>query len=151
MTPRLPSAILGCWRGRSTSRSLERRGADSIIEIEAPDAGATTYLYQTMQLPLYGWTIHRFTDLATVREDRRDGTIIGGAIVALIIALVLYVIERHRAYVMEKAAAAQLKAQVEERTRDLREFQHLAADRDRWASPHRSAAAHDPERAGAGR
>jgi two-component system C4-dicarboxylate transport sensor histidine kinase DctB len=34
---------------------------------------------------------------------------------------VLYVIERHRAYVMEKAAAEQLKAQVEERTRDLRE------------------------------
>jgi hypothetical protein len=26
-----------------------------------------------MQLPLYGWTIHRFTDLATVREDQRDG------------------------------------------------------------------------------
>jgi two-component system C4-dicarboxylate transport sensor histidine kinase DctB len=74
-----------------------------------------------MQLPLYGWTIHRFTDLATVREDRRDGTIIGGAIVALIIALVLYVIERHRAYVVEKAAATQLKTQVEERTRDLSE------------------------------
>jgi two-component system C4-dicarboxylate transport sensor histidine kinase DctB len=99
---------------------LERRGADSIIEVEAPDAGAN-YLYQTMQLPLYGWTIHRFTDLATVREDRRDGTIIGGAIMALIIALVLYVIERHRAYVVEKASAAQLKTQVEERTRDLSE------------------------------
>jgi two-component system C4-dicarboxylate transport sensor histidine kinase DctB len=99
---------------------LERRGADSIIEVEAPDAGAS-YLYQTMQLPLYGWTIHRFTDLATVREDQRDGTIIGGAIVALIIALVLYVIERHRAYVVEKAAATQLKTQVEERTRDLSE------------------------------
>src|SRR5882672_1002693 len=99
---------------------LERRGADSIIEVEAPDAGAS-YLYQTMQLPLYGWTIHRFTDLATVREDRRDGTIIGGAIMALIIALVLYVIERHRAYVVEKASAAQLKTQVEERTRDLSE------------------------------
>src|SRR5882672_7215557 len=99
---------------------VERRGADSIIEVEAPDAGAS-YLYQTMQLPLYGWTIHRFTDLATVREDRRDGTIIGGAIMALIIALVLYVIERHRAYVVEKASAAQLKTQVEERTRDLSE------------------------------
>jgi two-component system C4-dicarboxylate transport sensor histidine kinase DctB len=99
---------------------LQRRGSDSIIEVEAPDAGAT-YLYQTMQLPIYGWTIHRFTDLATVREDRRDGAIIGGATVALIIALVLYVIERHRAYVVEKAAAAQLKAQVEERTRDLSE------------------------------
>jgi two-component system C4-dicarboxylate transport sensor histidine kinase DctB len=99
---------------------LERRGPDSIIEVEAPDAGAS-YLYQTMQLPIYGWTIHRFTDLATVREDRRDGAIIGGAIMALIIALVLYVIERHRAYVVEKAAAAHLKTQVEERTRDLRE------------------------------
>jgi two-component system, NtrC family, C4-dicarboxylate transport sensor histidine kinase DctB len=99
---------------------LERRGPDSIIEVEAPDV-SDTYLYQTMQLPIYGWTIHRFTDLTTVREDRRDGTIIGGAIVALIISLVLYVIERHRAYVMEKAAAAQLKTQVEERTRDLRE------------------------------
>ncbi len=60
--------------------ALERRGPDSIIEIEAPDAGAT-YLYQSMQLPPYGWTIHRFTDLATVREDQRDGTIIGGAII----------------------------------------------------------------------
>jgi two-component system C4-dicarboxylate transport sensor histidine kinase DctB len=40
---------------------------------------------------------------------------------ALIIALVLYVIERHRAYVVEKAAATQLKTQVEERTRDLSE------------------------------
>ena len=99
---------------------LERRGADSIIDVESPDAGAS-YLYQTMQLPLYGWTIHRFTDLASVREDQRDGTIIGGAIVALIIALVLYVIERHRAYVVEKAAATQLKTQVEERTRDLSE------------------------------
>ena len=100
--------------------ALERRGPDSIIEIEAPDAGAT-YLYQTMQLPLYGWTIHRFTDLATVREDQRDGAIIGGAIMALILALLLYVIERHRAYVVEKAAAAQLKTQVDERTRDLSE------------------------------
>jgi len=98
----------------------EHRGQDSIIHVEAPDAGAT-YLYQTMHLPLYGWTIHRFTDLATVREDQRDGAIIGGAIVALIISLVLYVIERHRAYVVEKAGAARLKAQVDERTRDLSE------------------------------
>src|SRR5207244_3620693 len=96
----------------------ERRGQDSIIHIEAPDVGAT-YLYQTMHLPIYGWTIHRFTDLATVREDQRDGTIIGGAIMALIISLLLYVIERHRAYVVEKAAAARLKTQVDERTRDL--------------------------------
>jgi two-component system, NtrC family, C4-dicarboxylate transport sensor histidine kinase DctB len=98
----------------------EHRGQDSIIRVEAPDAGAT-YLYQTMHLPLYGWTIHRFTDLATVREDQRDGAIIGGAIMALIISLVLYVIERHRAYVVEKAGAARLKTQVDERTRDLSE------------------------------
>jgi two-component system, NtrC family, C4-dicarboxylate transport sensor histidine kinase DctB len=98
----------------------ERRGQDSIIHIDAPDPGAT-YLYQSMQLPIYGWTIHRFTDLTTVREDQRDGTIIGGALMALIISLLLYVIERHRAYVVEKASAARLKAQVAERTRDLSE------------------------------
>jgi len=103
---------------RFTAR--EHRGADSIVHVEAPDTGAT-YLYQSMHLPIYGWTIHRFTDLTTVREDQRDGTIIGGALMALIISLVLYVIERHRAYVMEKASAARLKAQVEERTRDLSE------------------------------
>lgn len=99
---------------------LERRGSDSIIRVEAPDPGVT-YLYQTMHLPIYGWTIHRFTDLATVREDQRDGGIIGGAIAALIISLVLYVIQRHRVYVAERAAAARLKAQVAERTRELSE------------------------------
>ena len=99
---------------------LERRGSDSIVRVEAPDPGLT-YLYQTMHLPIYGWTIHRLTDLTPVREDRRDGGIIGGAISALIISLILYVIERHRAYVLEKAAAARLKAQVEERTRELSE------------------------------
>jgi two-component system, NtrC family, C4-dicarboxylate transport sensor histidine kinase DctB len=99
---------------------VERRGSDSIIRVEAPDPGVT-YLYQTMHLPIYGWTIHRFTDLATVREDQRDGSIIGGAIAALIISLVLYVIERHRAYVAEKAGAVRLKAEVDERTRDLSE------------------------------
>jgi len=103
-----------------TFKVLERRGPDSIIQVEAPDAGAT-YLYQTMHLPIYGWTIHRFTDLTTVREDQRDGAIIGGAIAALIISLVLYVIERHRAYVAEKAGVARLKAEVDERTRDLSE------------------------------
>jgi two-component system, NtrC family, C4-dicarboxylate transport sensor histidine kinase DctB len=99
---------------------LERRGSDSIVRVEAPDPGLT-YLYQTMHLPIYGWTIHRLTDLTPVREDQRDGGIIGGAISALIISLILYVIERHRAYVVEKAAAARLKAQVEERTRELSE------------------------------
>ena len=99
---------------------LERRNADSIIEIKSPEANVT-YLYQSMHLPAYGWTIHRFTDLASVREDQRDGTIIGGAIAALIISLILYVIQRHRAYVGEREAAERLKGEVAARTYELRE------------------------------
>src|SRR5262249_43078305 len=77
---------------------LERRNADSIIEVNAPEDN-TTYLYQSMVVPAYGWTIHRLTDLASVREDQRDGMIIGGAIAALMLSLILYMIQRHRAYV----------------------------------------------------
>jgi two-component system, NtrC family, C4-dicarboxylate transport sensor histidine kinase DctB len=99
---------------------LERRNSDSIIEIKSPEANVT-YLYQSMNVPAYGWTIHRLTDLASVREDQRDGTIIGSAIAALIISLVLYVIQRHRAYVGEKEAGERLKGEVAARTRELRE------------------------------
>jgi two-component system C4-dicarboxylate transport sensor histidine kinase DctB len=99
---------------------LERHGSGSIVRVEAPDPGVT-YFYQSIHLAEYGWTIHRLTDLATVREDQRDGAIIGGAIAALIISLVLYVIQRHRAFVAERAAAARLKAEVNERTRELSE------------------------------
>jgi two-component system C4-dicarboxylate transport sensor histidine kinase DctB len=99
---------------------LERRNSDSIIQINSPEPDVT-YLYQSMQVPAYGWTIHRLTDLTSVREDQRDGTIIGGASAALIISLVLYVIQRHRAYEGERAAAERLKGEVAERTRELRE------------------------------
>ena len=92
---------------------LERRPPDSIIMIKSPEADVA-YLYQSMLVPAYGWTIHRLTDLASVREDRRDGAIIGGASAALVISLILYVIQRHR-------AAERLKGEVAERTRELRE------------------------------
>jgi two-component system C4-dicarboxylate transport sensor histidine kinase DctB len=98
----------------------ERRGGDSIVQVTAAD-NELTYLYQSMQLPAYGWTIHRLTDLKSVREDQRDGAIIGGAISALIIFLVLYVIQRQRAYVAQREAAARLKGEVEVRTRELRQ------------------------------
>ena len=100
---------------------LERRNSDSIIKVAAPESNVT-YLYQSMVVPAYGWTIHRLTDLAPVNEDQRDGGIIGGATSALIISLVLYIIQRHRAYVGERKAAERLKGQVAERTRELREL-----------------------------
>jgi two-component system C4-dicarboxylate transport sensor histidine kinase DctB len=98
----------------------ERRGADSIVQVTASE-NELSYLYQSMQLPAYGWTIHRLTDLTSVREDQRDGGIIGGTISALIIFLVLYVLQRHRAYVSQREAAGRLKGEVAERTRELRE------------------------------
>src|SRR5262249_7799838 len=58
---------------------LERRDTDSIIRVAMP-GNTASYLYQSMPLAGYGWTIHRLTDLASVREDQRDGTIIGGTI-----------------------------------------------------------------------
>src|SRR5919199_574063 len=52
---------------------------------------------------------------------RRGGAIIGGSLSTLIIILVLYVVERHRAYVAAAESGAELKRQVAERTRELRE------------------------------
>jgi len=97
---------------------LDRRGSDSIVQVRAPD-NDVAYLYQSMQVAKYGWTIHRLTDLASVREDQRDGAIIGGALSALIISLVLYLLLRHRAYVDAKEAGSRLQRQVAERTREL--------------------------------
>jgi two-component system, NtrC family, C4-dicarboxylate transport sensor histidine kinase DctB len=99
---------------------VERRGADSILRVRTP-AGDATYLYQSMQLPEFGWTIHRLTDLTPANEDRRDGAIIGGTLSALIISLLLYVMQRHRAYVAAHEAGERLKREVVERTRELSE------------------------------
>jgi two-component system C4-dicarboxylate transport sensor histidine kinase DctB len=99
---------------------LERRGANAVVRVKTGDDDAS-YLYQTMPLPQFGWTIHRFADLAVVEDDQRDGAIIGGAISALIISLLLYVVQRQRAYVAAKEAGARLKSEVAERTHELRD------------------------------
>jgi two-component system C4-dicarboxylate transport sensor histidine kinase DctB len=96
---------------------LERRGADLMIRISAPDAG--TFLSQTTMLPEYGWTIHRLTELTTVDEDQRDGGIIGGSLSALIIILALYVVQRHQAYLAASRSGIELQRQVAERTHEL--------------------------------
>ena len=98
---------------------LERRGADLIVRIDSPEHG--TYLSQTIMLPEYGWTIHRLTELTTVNEDQRDGAIIGGSLSALIIILVLYVLQRHRAFLAASKSGAELQRQVAERTHELSE------------------------------
>jgi two-component system C4-dicarboxylate transport sensor histidine kinase DctB len=90
---------------------VERLPPDAIITIKSPEVDVD-YLYQSMLVPAYGWTIHRLTDLSSVREDRRDGAIIGGASAALVISLLFYVIQRHR-------AAERLKGEVAARTREL--------------------------------
>jgi two-component system, NtrC family, C4-dicarboxylate transport sensor histidine kinase DctB len=99
---------------------LEQRGDDLVVRINAPDAGVV-YLSQSTSLPDYGWTIYRLTSLASVDEDRRDGAIIGGSLSTLIIILLLYVVERHRAYVAANRSGIELKHQVAERTRALSE------------------------------
>jgi two-component system C4-dicarboxylate transport sensor histidine kinase DctB len=108
---------------------IERRGANAIVRV-SNGAENVSYLYQTLPLPEYGWTIHRFADLGAVEADERDGAIIGAAVSALIISLLLYLVQRQRALLAARRAGAQ---------------------RGGRAPPHRSAAACDTERAGSGR
>ena len=96
---------------------LQRRGPDLVIKISSPEAA--TYLSQTNMLPEYGWTIHRLTELSTVDEDQRDGAIIGGSLSALIIILVLYVVQRHQAFLAASRSGVELQRQVAERTHEL--------------------------------
>jgi two-component system C4-dicarboxylate transport sensor histidine kinase DctB len=103
---------------------LEQRGTNAVIRVKTGDDDAT-YLYQTFALPEFGWTIHRFADLAVVEADQRDGAIIGAAISALIISLLLYVAQRQRAYLAAKQAGARLQSEVAERTRELRDANAL--------------------------
>ncbi len=79
------------------------------------------FLYQAMTLPEYGWTIHRLTGLDAIMADQRDGGLIGGALSALIIFLVLYLIQRHRAYLAARETGSLLKTEVQRTTRELRE------------------------------
>jgi len=98
----------------------ERRDESSVVRLRSGNEDAS-YLYQTLALPEFGWTIHSLADLAVVSADQRDGAIIGAAISALIIALVLYLLQRQRAYLAARDAGARLQSQVEERTRELRD------------------------------
>ena len=103
---------------------LEQRGTDAVVRVGAADTDSS-YLYQTLALPEFGWTIHRFADLEGVRADQRDGAIIGGAISALVISLLLYMVQRQRAYLAARQAGVRLKSEVAERTRELRESNAL--------------------------
>src|SRR6185295_14519873 len=103
---------------------LEQRGTNAVVRVQTGDNDAT-YLYQTLALPEFGWTIHRFADLAVVQTDQRDGAIIGGAVSALILSLLLYVAQRQRAYLAAKQAGARLQSEVAERTRELRDANAL--------------------------
>lgn len=98
----------------------ERLHHGTIVRAVQPGDGSS-YLYEAMTLPEYGWTVHRFADLTSVHDDQRDGAIIGAAISSLILSLLLYVIQRHRAYVAARDAGVQLKSEVTERTRELQD------------------------------
>jgi two-component system C4-dicarboxylate transport sensor histidine kinase DctB len=111
---------IGAASERLDLSRTEQRGESSLVRLRS--AGEeTTYLYQTLPLPEFGWTIHSLADLSVVNADQRDGAIIGAATSALIISLLLYLLQRQRAYVTAREAGARLQSQVEERTRELRE------------------------------
>jgi two-component system C4-dicarboxylate transport sensor histidine kinase DctB len=90
------------------------------VRVKTPD-DASSYIYQSLKLPDSGWTIHRLADMSTVHQDQRDGAIIGGAVSALVISLLLYLLQRQRAYLAERNAGVRLKEEVAERTQELSE------------------------------
>lgn len=98
----------------------ERRGKTAIIRARG-GADSSSYLYESIPLPEYGWTAHRLASLTSVANDERDGAIIGGTISALLLSLLLYMLQRHRAYLSERNAGIKLKQEVDERTRELRD------------------------------
>jgi two-component system C4-dicarboxylate transport sensor histidine kinase DctB len=100
--------------------ALEQRGKNSIVEVRTGERTETS-LYQTLALPEFGWTIHRFAGMAEVAADARDGAIIGAAVSALVLLLLLYVVQRQRAYLSVRHAGARLQSEVAERTRELRD------------------------------
>jgi two-component system C4-dicarboxylate transport sensor histidine kinase DctB len=100
--------------------TIEQRGKTAIIRARE-DADGSAYLYDSLALPEYGWTVHRLAALTSVRNDERDGAIIGGTISALLLSLLLYMMQRHRAYIYERDAGIKLKREVDERTRELRD------------------------------
>jgi two-component system C4-dicarboxylate transport sensor histidine kinase DctB len=98
---------------------VEQRGASQIVRIGG--SGGETYLYQSMSIPEYGWTIHRLSDLATIHTDQRDGAIIGSTISILMISGLFSLLQRQRALKAARQAGARLTSEVAERTRELRD------------------------------
>jgi len=99
---------------------VEYRGDGRIVEVQTP-FGLHSYLYQTMPLSEYGWTIHRLADMATVESDQRDGAIIGAAISLIVVSALLYLRQRQAALVGARKASAKLSSLIAERTLELRE------------------------------
>jgi two-component system C4-dicarboxylate transport sensor histidine kinase DctB len=99
---------------------VEDYGETAVVRVKTPD-DASSYIYQSLKLPDSGWTIHRLADMSTVHQDQRDGAIIGGAVSALVISLLLYLLQRQRAYLAERNAGVRLKEEVAERTQELSE------------------------------
>jgi two-component system, NtrC family, C4-dicarboxylate transport sensor histidine kinase DctB len=97
---------------------LERRGSVDIVRTWALGK-VESYLHQSLLLPEYGWTIHRLMDLSSIEEDQRDGAIIGGTLAAFLVFLLLYLVQRQRAYMAARDAGARLQGQIEERTHEL--------------------------------
>ena len=102
----------------ATISVIERRGSDALVRVTGA-GDDVIYSYQSTSLPEYGWTIHRFAGLSSIDEDQRDGAIIGFTISALIVSLLLYVAQRHRAFLAAKESGARLKSEVAERTHEL--------------------------------
>ncbi|MCK1641631.1 sensor histidine kinase [Bradyrhizobium sp. 157] len=99
---------------------VEYRGDGRIVQVQTP-FGVRSYLYQTMPLREYGWTIHRLADIATIESDQRDGAIIGAAISLIAVSGLLYLRQRQAALVAARKASAKLSSVVAERTLELRE------------------------------
>jgi two-component system, NtrC family, C4-dicarboxylate transport sensor histidine kinase DctB len=111
------------YRGEGPSIAwdiLEQRGEAMVVHARQEIDGSS-YLYESKTLPEHGWTVHRLAELSNVDADERDGAIIGAAISALIVLLLLYTLQRHRAYVAAREAGKQLQLEVAERTRELRD------------------------------
>lgn len=99
---------------------VERRQGGMVVRMNT-ESDDVEVLYQTLSLPEFGWTIHRLRGLESIDADQRDGAIIGGTLAAMLIVMLLYLYQRHRALVFEREAGNLLKAEVERRTSELRE------------------------------
>lgn len=98
---------------------LEEYGDGQIVRLETQE-GMASYLYQSMSLPEYGWTVHRFSDLTTVLTDQRDGAIIGAALSIIAVSGMLYLRQRQRALHAARRAGVALSTEVANRTHELR-------------------------------